>query len=103
MTEKKISVETREELKDFVYETLCQHEELEPGAFPMTEQVLTRSGKECGVYFCLNGPRSVRCTSIWESNGNKILFYGANGERFQTVYLDGTPGPECDFDNAHGA
>ena len=28
-----------QELKDFVYQTLCAHEKLEVGIFPMTEKV----------------------------------------------------------------
>ena len=85
MKDRPISFGSRRELKAFVHEILCQHEELEPGFFQMTEEVLNRDGKACGVHFCLHGPRSVRCTSIW--TGKQILFYAANGERFKSVEL----------------
>ncbi|MGC4002016.1 MAG: hypothetical protein QM811_02250 [Pirellulales bacterium] len=74
-------------VRDLVNHTLCDHEELEPDAFPLTEQVLERSGQPIGVFFCLHGPRSVRYTAIWETARNVVLFYGSTGERFRTVEL----------------
>ncbi len=79
------------ELRELVYITLCNHEQLEPGVFPMTERILLRGGKPCGVYFCLHGPRSVKYTSIWETDKNTILFYGATGERFRKTRLKAAP------------
>lgn len=81
-----------EALRDLVNATLCDHEELELDAFPLTETRLQRSGRTCGMFFCLHGPRSVRYTAIWESEQNQILFYGSTGERFQTLRL--IQGPE---------
>ncbi len=62
----------------------------------MTSQVLTRRGRPCGIFFCLHGPRSVKCTCIWETDKNTMLFYGTSGERFQKVSLAVAPklGPE---------
>lgn len=80
-----------EQLRQYVYELLCQQEHLEPGVFPMTERVLVRSGDPCGIYFCLHGPRSVKCTAIWETETNSILFYGASGERFLRTQLTAAP------------
>ena len=53
------------EVRDFVYNTLCDHESLHVGAFPMTEKVLVRKGTPCGMFFCLHGPRSVKFTAVW--------------------------------------
>lgn len=75
------------ELKEFVYATLCSHHDLVIGAFPMSERILVRCGKPCGMYFCLHGPRSVRLTAIWETDGNSILFYGVTGERLSKTQL----------------
>ena len=80
-----------EALRDLVNATLCDHEELELDAFPLTETRLQRSGRACGMFFCLHGPRSVRYTAIWESEQNQILFYGSTGERFQTLRLIQSP------------
>lgn len=74
--------ETLDELRNHVYHTLCGHEQLEIGAFPMTERTLVRSGRPCGIHFCLHGPRSVKYTAIWETDRNTVLFYDATGERF---------------------
>lgn len=79
------------QLRNFIHEKLCEHEYLEPGVFPMTERILTRAGKACGIYFSLFGPRSVRLNAIWENETNTILFYGSNGERFGKMQLVGVP------------
>lgn len=77
------------DLKDYIYKTLCEHEKLEIGVFPMTESVLTRRAQPCAIYFCLHGPRSVKFTAIWDADRNAIFFYGATGERFhQTDLMD---------------
>jgi hypothetical protein len=83
-----------ENLKDFVNEVLCQHQQFEIGAFPVTERILIRGGKPCGMYFCLHGPRAVRLTAIWETDRNTILFYGSTGERFHRVQLVAAPSLE---------
>ncbi|MHB1033341.1 MAG: hypothetical protein ACYC35_05490 [Pirellulales bacterium] len=84
-------IQNLDDLRDYVNETLCQHHELEIGAFPLTECLLTRSGRPCGVYFCLHGPRAVRFSAIWETDRNTILFYGSAGERFQKTQLVEAP------------
>lgn len=91
MLAQQICVNNITDLRELVYSTLCDHEQLEPGAFPMTEQILTRGGKPCGIYFRLQGPRSVQITSIWETDENTILFYGATGERFHKTKLTAAP------------
>jgi len=64
------------------------------GAFQMTERVLLRGGKPCGVFFCLHGPRLTRFSAIWETDHNRILFYGSRGERFQKTQLTDAPSIE---------
>ena len=76
-----------EDLRNFVTATLCEYEQLEPGAFPMTERILIRGGQPCGIFYCLHGPRSVKITAIWETDRNRIWFYGSTGQRFQKVQL----------------
>jgi len=78
-------------LREYVYETICRHEQLELGAFQMTERILLRGGRPCGVHFCLHGPRSVKVTAIWETIRNTILFYGSTGERFHKTQLTEAP------------
>ena len=79
------------ELKDFIYKTLCQREELVIGAFPMTEHLLRRCGTPCAVLFVVHGPRNVVYNAVWEMDRNYVLFYGSSGERFQTTRLTVAP------------
>ena len=80
-----------DDLRRFVVETLCHHELLEIGAFPVTERILVRGKQPCGIFFCMHGPRSVRFTAIWETDRNTILFYGSGGERFLKTELAAAP------------
>ena len=82
-------------LREFVNLTLCDHHQLQLGAFPITERVLLRGGKPCGVYFCLHGPRATKFTAIWDTHRNQVLFYGPHGERFQKTQLIEGPCLEC--------
>jgi len=79
-----------DELREFVNETLCDYYQLQLDAFHLTEHILRRGDKPCGIYFCLHGPRAVKFTAIWESDRNQVLFYGATGERFLKTQLTGS-------------
>lgn len=78
-------------LKNYVYETLCKLNELELGAFEITERALIRRNETCGVHFCLHGPRNVKLTAIWEMDANTVLFFGSNGGRVQRTHLQAVP------------
>ena len=82
---------TLDDLREYVNETICEHEQLEIGAFEMTERFLVRGKKPCGIYFCVHGPRQVKFTAIWETDSNTILFYGSTGERFLRMQLVEAP------------
>lgn len=81
-------IETLDELRSYVCQIICHHEQLEPDAYAMTETVLTRSGAPCGRYFCLHGPRATKYSAIWVSDRNSVLFYDSTGERFLTVEFE---------------
>jgi len=82
------------DLREYVNETFCDHYQLQIGAFQMTEKILRRGGKPCGIYFCLHGPRAVKFSAIWETDHNQILFYGSSGERFLKTQLLESPSLE---------
>lgn len=86
-----LSINNLEELRDYVTRTLCEHEQLEVGAFALSQRILVQGGKPCGMYFCLHGPRAVLITAIWETRGNTILFYNSGGERFLKAQLTAAP------------
>jgi len=80
-------IRTLDDLREYVNETLCEHYQLDLDAFRMSERLLLRGNRPCGIYFCLHGPRAVRFSAIWESDRNQVLFYSATGERFLTTQL----------------
>jgi hypothetical protein len=84
-------IQTLQELRDYINNILCQHNQLEVGAFPLTERILIRADRPCGIYFCLHGPRAVRFSAIWETQRNTVLFYGSTGQRFHKIQLVEAP------------
>lgn len=78
-------------MRTYVQSTLCEQNQLEKGAFDVTERILVRGQRPCGIFFCLHGPRSVKLTAIWETERNTILFYGSSGERTQKTHLVPAP------------
>lgn len=82
---------TFEELRRYVAETLGKLESLRHDQFPLTENLLFRSGQPCAVYFCLHGPRQVCLSAVWETDENRILFYGSCGRRVQRTQLLESP------------
>jgi hypothetical protein len=84
-------IQTLDELREYVNEVLCEHSQLETDAFQMTERILVRASRPCGLYFCLHGPRAVKFSAIWETENNTVLFYGSTGERFHKIQLVEAP------------
>lgn len=80
-----------QDLREYVNTTICSHHQLQEGAFTLTERILLRGGKPCGIYFCLHGPRAMKFSAIWETDRNQVLFYGSRGERFLKIQLLDAP------------
>ena len=87
MQQQVVELRNLNDLRNFVSETLCSLNDFEVGAFAITERILVRGDRPCGVFFCLHGPRSVRITAIWETDRNTVLFYGETGERMMRAQL----------------
>jgi hypothetical protein len=85
-----------ESLREYVNKVLCEFDQFEIGAFRMTERMLVRGDRPCGIFFCLHGPRSVKVTAVWETETSTILFYSSTGERFQRTRLMKAPSLERD-------
>jgi hypothetical protein len=79
------------DLREYVSATICSHCQLQEGAYSLTERVLLRGGKRCGIYFCLQGPRATKFSAIWDSDQNQVLFYGSRGEKFLKAQLPESP------------
>ncbi len=80
-----------EDLRNYVNETLCKSDQLVADLFPVTERIVTRGRRPCGIFFCLHGPRAVKLTAIWETDTNTILFYNSSGERYHKTQLIAAP------------
>ena len=80
-----------DELRNYVQQTICSHNGLVVGAFPMTERAFLRGSRRCGLLFCQRGPRSVEWTAVWDADRRTILFYGSAGERLQRTQLKDAP------------
>ena len=91
MVESRARIHNYEQILHYVTETLSQVEHLKPDRTQLKLELLTRGGQPCGVFFCLQGPRDVRLTAIWETESNSILFYGSRGERVQRTRLVDAP------------
>ena len=87
MSETLAEIRTLDNLRDFVHNTLCDKENLLADITSMTQRELSRRGRQCGLQFALQGPRSVRLGAIWESDHNQIYFYDARGTRYLKLPL----------------
>ncbi len=87
MTTLAVPFQTLEELRDFIYRWLCRREQLVEGVYQMTQRILWRRNRPCGVYFCLHGPRAVKFAVVWDLQRQVLLFYDPTGQRYQTTRL----------------
>lgn len=83
-------INTLEDLRDFVHQTICDQNELVVGAFQFDERILVRGGKPCGLQFTLRGPRAVHFSAIWDVARGMVLFYDCSGDRSHQTYLIGS-------------
>ena len=91
MSAQSLQLDNLTDLRTYIHQTICQQNELEVGAFPVTERILVRGPRPCGIFFCLHGPRSVKFTAIWETDRNTVLFYNSCGERVCKTQLVQAP------------
>jgi hypothetical protein len=87
------SLATIEELRRHVLETLCGHDHLDPNQTPMRQGLITRSGRPCGLFFQVQGPRLLKNYAVWAGEENRILFYDSTGLRFAITRLSEAPDP----------
>ncbi len=87
MTERTDAIRSLSDLRGLVHGLLCEKENLVPDQFRMREMSLVVRGRQCGMQFCLKGPRSVRLGAIWAADKNMLYFYDARGERYMKLRL----------------
>ena len=77
-----VSLPTLEELKSFVLKVLCAQDRLDPQQVRLQQSLILQSGKPCGLFFQVHGPRALMTYAVWPSKEDRILFYDSTGVRF---------------------
>jgi hypothetical protein len=88
-----VAVPTFDDLRRHVLETLCRHDQLDPAQTPLHQAVIMRSGRPCGLFFQVQGPRMLKTYAVWAGEENRILFYDSTGVRFAETRLSDAPDP----------
>jgi hypothetical protein len=85
------SLPTLDAIRQHVLRTLCAHDRLDPEQTPLYQGLITRSGRPCGLFFQVQGPRMLRTYALWASEEDRILFYDSTGLRFGETRLSEAP------------
>jgi hypothetical protein len=85
------SLPTLEELRRYILETLCANDRLDPKQVMLNEEIIRRSGRPCGVFFQVCGPRLLKSYAVWAGEENRVLFYDSSGMRFSETKLSESP------------
>jgi hypothetical protein len=88
-----LSLPTLEDLRRHVLQTLCAHDQLDPTQTPLRQALIKRSGRACGLFFQVQGPRLLRNYAVWAGEEDRILFYDSTGLRFGETRLSEAPDP----------
>lgn len=88
------SLPTVDELRRYVLQTLCRHDQLDPTQTPLHQALIKRSGRACGLFFQVQGPRLLKNYAVWAGEEDRILFYDSTGLRFAETRLSDAPDPQ---------
>jgi hypothetical protein len=88
-----VSLPMLEDLRRYVLETLCAHDQLDPAQTPLQHTVIKRRGRACGLFFRVEGPRLLKTYAVWAGEEGRILFYDSTGGRFAEAHLSEAPDP----------
>jgi len=85
------SLPTFKQLRDHVHTTLCSRDRIDPGQTSLRYSLIVRSGKPCGLFFLIQGPRLLRTHAVWAREEERILLYDSRGLRFAETRLCEAP------------
>jgi hypothetical protein len=88
-----VSLPTLEDLQKYVLQTLCARDHLDPNQTPIYRALIKRSGRPCGLFFLVQGPRLLKTYATWVGEENRILFHDSTGVRFGETRLSEAPDP----------
>jgi hypothetical protein len=86
-----IAAPTLADLDRAVHQALCDHDRLVPQATPLLRGVLRQSGRPCGLFYQIEGPRLMASYAIWAEAENRVLCYDSAGARFAELRLAEAP------------
>lgn len=86
-----VSTPTIAALVSFVHRALCRRDRLDPAQTPLRQTGIRRSGRPCGLFFQVDGPRLLRSYAVWAGDENRVLFYDSAGERTGEALLSEAP------------
>src|SRR5439155_23635946 len=81
------SLPTIEVLRRHILETLCLHDHLDPQQAVVHEGVIRRSGRPCGWFLQVSGPRMVKSYAVWAGEECRRLDYDSSGLCFAAAKL----------------
>jgi len=87
------SLPTVDDVRRYVHRALCAHDHLDPTQTPLHQAVIKRSGRACGLFFQVLGPRMLKTYAVWAGEENRLLFYDSTGMRFAETRLSDAPDP----------
>ena len=88
-----IRLASLDELRSHVRQVLCEKDQLDPDTTPFHQSIIKRSGRPCGLFFHVRGPRRVANYAVWAGEEDRILFYTSTGARFAEFRLIDGPDP----------
>lgn len=89
-----VSLPKLEDLRRHVLQVLCRHDNLEPEQTPLSQAMIKRSGRPCGLFFQIQGPRMLKTYAVWAGEEDRVLFYDSTGLRFAETKLSEGPDPQ---------
>jgi len=87
MPETTKSVQSLDELRRYVADTLGGLESLKSDQLQLSQHIFYRGERPCGIRFCLHGPRMLQLSAIWDLDQHRVLFYGSCGRRMHRTKL----------------
>lgn len=88
-----VALPTLDQLRQYVHRALCERDHLDPVQTPLFHAVIRRSGRPCGLFFQVQGPRLLKTYALWAGEEDRILFYDSTGCRFAETRLSEGPDP----------
>jgi hypothetical protein len=88
-----VALSTLDDLRRYVHSRLCDHDRLDPKQAPLFHAIIKRSGRPCGLFFQVQGPRMLKTYAVWAGEEGRILFYDSTGSRFAETRLSEGPDP----------